>query len=71
MKGGLEKASPDPILRFAGGSGGMEAWSPVDGSVKMLTPDFPPGGQDSQLSQLISIKDGEELIFYQAQDGQV
>jgi hypothetical protein len=48
----------------SGNSAGMEVWNPVDDSVKMLTPDFPPYA--GEFPQLISVNDHSELIFYES-----
>ena len=48
----------------SGNSEGMEVWNPVDGTVKMLTPDFPP--RTGELPQMISVNDNSDLIFYES-----
>jgi hypothetical protein len=56
----------EKLAVVAGGySSGMEVWNPIDGSVNILTPDFPLGNGGG-LAQMISIKNGKELIFYEA-----
>ncbi len=53
------------LVVVAGGkSPGMEVWNPMDGSVKMLTADFPE--KSSETPQLISIEQGRKLIYYDA-----
>ena len=55
------------LVAVAGGTkDGMEAWNPVDGSVRWLTPDFPKAFQYG-IPQLLSVKDGRYLIFYEAE----
>jgi len=55
----------EKLVALVGGrtSPGMEVWNPNDGSVKYLTTDFPP--KDAYDSFLVSVNDGEELIFYE------
>jgi hypothetical protein len=56
----------EKLVVVAGGySSGMEVWNPIDGSVNILTPDFPLA-TGAGLPQMISIKNGRELIFYEA-----
>ena len=56
----------EKLVVVAGGhSSGMEVWNPIDGSVNILTPDFPLA-TGAGLAQMISIKNGRELIFYEA-----
>jgi hypothetical protein len=56
----------EKLAVVAGGySTGMEVWNPIDGSVNILTPDFPLA-TGAGLPQMISIKNGKELIFYEA-----
>ena len=51
----------------SGNSAGMEVWNPADGSVKMLTSDFPKYA--GEFPQLISVNDHSELIFYESYSG--
>jgi hypothetical protein len=61
----LKKSDGEVLVAVASGnSEGMEVWNPVDGSVKMLTPDFPP--RTGEFPQLISINDNSDLIFYES-----
>jgi hypothetical protein len=56
----------EKLVVVAGGySSGMEVWNPIDKSVKILTSDFPLA-TGAGLPQMISIKNGKELIFYEA-----
>jgi hypothetical protein len=48
----------------SGHSAGMEVWNPADGSVKMLTSDFPKYA--GEFPQMISVNDHSELIFYES-----
>ena len=61
----LKGLNGENLVAVAGGANlpGMKVWNPDDGSVKFLTTDFPPGFQGPAM---ISIKNGEELIFYEA-----
>lgn len=59
----------EKVLAIAGGfnAPGLEVWNPADDSVTMMTPDFPPESVDSlDRPQMISVKDGTELIYYRA-----
>ncbi len=61
----LKGSDGEVLVAVASGqSAGMEVWNPVDGSVKMLTSDFPPYADD--FPQLISVNDHSELIFYES-----
>jgi len=46
---------------------GMEAWNPEDGSVTMLTPDFPKT-YSYGTPAMISVNQGSNLIYYEAWD---
>ena len=59
----LKGDNEENLVAVAGGwSPGLEVWNPVDGSVKMLTPDFPEISNGSP--QMISIEQGRKLIYY-------
>ncbi len=54
------------LAAVAGGtSPGLEIWNPVDGSVKMLTPNFPQ--RSNNFPQMISVEQGRKLIYYNTQ----
>ena len=56
----------EKVVAIAGGvSIGMEAWNPIDRTVKYLTSDFPPK-DNGGCSQMLSIQSGEQLILYKA-----
>ena len=59
----------EKVVAIAGGrSMGMEAWNPIDQTVKYLTADFPPANH-AGCSQMLSIQSGEQLILYK--DGEI
>jgi hypothetical protein len=61
----LKGSEGEVLIAVASGySAGMEVWNPADGSVKMLTPDFPP--RTGEFPQLILINDNSDLIFYES-----
>ncbi len=63
----LKGPSGEKLVAVASGrSTGLEVWNPENGSVRTLTPDFPPISGDSRTAQLISVAGGSELIFYQS-----
>ena len=63
----LKGENGEKLIAVASGvSAGMEVWNPVDGSVKTLTPNFPPITEEMRTPKMISINDGSELIFYEA-----
>ena len=54
------------LVAVAGGlSPGLEVWNPADGSVKLLTADFPKHSLDTP--QMISAEQGRKLIYYDTQ----
>ena len=54
------------LAAVAGGlSPGLEVWNPADGSVKLLTADFPKHSLDTP--QMISAEQGRKLIYYDTQ----
>jgi hypothetical protein len=61
----LKGSDGEVLVAIASGvSFGMEVWNPANGSVQMLTSDFPP--RTSEFPQLISVNDHSELIFYES-----
>jgi len=61
----LKGINGENLVAIAGGLNleGLKVWNPDDGSIKVLTTDFPPGVQGPAM---ISINRGEDLIFYEA-----
>ena len=53
------------LVAVAGGlSPGLEVWNPADGSVKLLTADFPEITDSFWIPQMISFEQGQKLIYY-------
>ena len=51
------------LVAVAGGmSPGLEVWNPEDGSVKVLTADFPE--KSVETPQMVSVEQGRKLIYY-------
>ena len=53
----------------SGTSSGIEVWNPIDGSVKVLNDTFPRASTSTgfaQTSDLISVNNMSDLIFYEA-----
>ncbi len=66
----LKGSNGEILVAVAGGiAQGMEAWNPIDDSVKTLTSEFPLIA--SEYPQMISVNGNTELIFYEssASDG--
>ena len=51
----IKGVNGQPLVAVAGGNDapGMEAWNPMDGSITVLTPDFPPGGRAYRTPQVV------------------
>ena len=62
----LKGDNGEKLVALVGGntSPGMEVWNSNDGTVTTLTTDFPPKSDNAPF--LVSVSDGEELIFYEA-----
>lgn len=55
------------VVIVGGNYEGMEVWNPQDGSIQMLTPEFPAQTM-KDAPQLVAIDGGTGLIFYQAEN---
>ena len=63
----LDLGDGQKVVAIASGvSSGMEIWNLTDESVKTLTSGFPPASGDNQTPQMLSIKNGQSLIFYES-----
>ena len=69
----LKGVNGEHLVAVAGGqSDGTEIWNPLDGSVKLVSDDFPPLTNSSICnSKLVPIKDGSELLLYGGCHGNV
>ncbi len=61
----LKGSNGEILVAVAGGfAQGMEAWNPIDDSVKTLTSEFPL--YSGEYPQMISVNGNTELIFYES-----
>jgi hypothetical protein len=62
----LENENSEKVVVIAGGfSAGTEIWNPLDGSIKLVSEDFPPVTSISTgHAKLVPINFGSELLLY-------
>ena len=53
------------VAVVSGLTAGIETWNTIDGSTKVLNATFPRASGNAQTPQLISVKNGLELIYYE------
>ena len=53
------------VAIVSGLAAGIEVWNRIDGSVKVLNATFPLASGIAQTPQLVSVKNGQELIFFE------